>query len=188
MVLERKKSATMHRPTAPAPAPAASRRAILMLAAAAAFSVRGTCAQEAGQASAAGIFPAPEQWLNGTCDVLTLHEQVAQVDAHCASGECSVECIADLLPLVASCRTFLYRLLDRLDGTLDGVYAPLADLLTTCQEMPPASLLADLKLLNSQGRCPEEMLDGVGTTEVKAPTCSDAWGGALRNCDRDGLI
>eukprot|EP01052_Picozoa_sp_SAG31_P015766 SAG31_NODE_1022_length_10309_cov_9.623874_3_plen_460_part_00 len=129
------------------------------------------------QQEGGGIFPAPELWLNGTCDVLTLHERVAQADAHCARGECGVDCIADLLPLVDSCRTLLYRLLDGLDGSFDGVYAPLAALLATCEALPPAQLLADLKLLNSEGRCPEELLDGVGTTEVKAPTCTDSWAG-----------
>lgn len=63
-----------------------------------------------------------------------------------------------------------------MDGTFDGEYRPMADLMASCNELPPTQLLRDLTLLNSEGCCPEDLLDGVGTTALKGPTCSDVWG------------
>eukprot|EP01052_Picozoa_sp_SAG31_P014836 SAG31_NODE_935_length_10892_cov_7.109886_5_plen_72_part_00 len=55
---------------------------------------------------------------------------------------------------------------DGRDGDFDGEFSPLAHLISDCQQIPATTLLNDLKTLHDEGVCPDELLDGVGLTEL----------------------
>eukprot|EP01050_Picozoa_sp_SAG11_P000299 SAG11_NODE_8_length_31217_cov_52.169677_1_plen_89_part_10 len=82
----------------------------------------------------AQIFPPSNLWLNTSTysDLSTLHERVATVDDDCPAGDCNLDCITVLQPLLDTCRDVLNTLLDGLDGVEDGMYRPLTDLVDTC--------------------------------------------------------
>ena len=65
---------------------------------------------------------------------------------------------------------------DGRDGNYDGEFTPLAHLVSDCQQIPTPALLEDLKTLHDEGACPDELLDGVGLTELKDGVCQDVWG------------
>ena len=124
----------------------------------------------------AQIFPTTNAWFNSTCNMQTLHDRVNNVDSSCQPGVCALDCITALLPLIDECSTMLNLIMDGSDGTYDGVYQPMADIMTTCNNLPTSGLVDDLRMMHEQGHCPNAVLDGVAVAELKAPRCEDVWG------------
>ena len=77
---------------------------------------------------------------------------------------------------MSDCGDFLTKQFDGRDGDYDGVFTPLAHLVSHCQQIPATTLLDDLKALHDEGVCPDELLDGVGLTELKDSVCQYVWG------------
>ena len=125
----------------------------------------------------AQIFPPSNTWMNSTCDLQTLSQRVQLVDDSCQPGtRCGLDCIGHLFSLTDDCGAMLNMMLDGRDGTYDGQFQPMMDMVDTCNELPPNVLVGYLQQLHEQGVCPSDLLDDVATTQLDRPVCEDVWG------------
>lgn len=111
------------------------------------------------------------------CDFGTLADRVDAVNSMCCHGgadcACTLDCAAEFMPLIDSCRPILDVILDGGDGSFDGVAAQLDDLHAGCLEIPEADILAEMKDMQTHGQCTDDVLDDVARTDVADAACTD---------------
>eukprot|EP01045_Picozoa_sp_COSAG04_P035810 COSAG04_NODE_8430_length_976_cov_6.778791_1_plen_186_part_01 len=132
-------------------------------------------AQEGG----GGLLPAGDRLVpNPACDTVTvLYDKVQELDAACpgAPAQCTPGCGAALFPLLDICASFLDALyaFDAADGERDnraGVFYQLRD---TCAATPSSEVIAELRPLWADGRCPDDWMEDVSATAVGEAECRD---------------
>ena len=122
------------------------------------------------------------------CDLSTLTGRIHELNAACCINPktterkdqcdlevCDGECVSVLLPLRDECGSLLDKLYDGTDGKEDGIAQAFSTLHSQCLTIPIPEILDDLKALQAQGQCPDDVLDGVATAEVEGPVCRDTW-------------
>jgi|EP01047_Picozoa_sp_COSAG01_P012636 hypothetical protein len=142
----------------------------------------GSCLYVKGTNSVAsgGILP---YGVGGNCDVHTLATRIASLNHACCLGEpggtcrtgiCSVDCGVALLPLLDECRPLLDAIYDDVDSVQDGTAQVFDTLQGRCQHLDghPLDALSRLVDLHNQGKCADEVLNGVG--EMHVTTCADS--------------
>ena len=118
---------------------------------------------------------------NADCDTFSaLTERVRALDAECPGAPqlCTVACGAALFPFLDACGSFVdvLNVFDDADGTHDGRAGTFVYLARSCAAIPSAQLLGVLEPLWSAGQCPDDWMEGVGTTAVEQAACVDARG------------
>ena len=123
---------------------------------------------------------------DGTCDLGTFYDRIVSLNAvccfeaagnpgaRCAGVECDVPCAAQLLPLLHDCHAIVDKMFDSDDGLEDGIASQFDTVYDACLHIDNAVALQALEDLQSQGRCTDEMLNGVGETAVAEAPCEDS--------------
>ena len=122
------------------------------------------------------------------CPSSRLPSRVDQLNAACCvaagdgssgecAGTCTTDCIGTLFPLLDDCRDVLNTQFDTSDGIEDGVASAVTRIEDDCNRVEPENLVDMLMTLQTEGKCPPTVLDGIGETVVKDEACANAWTG-----------
>eukprot|EP01052_Picozoa_sp_SAG31_P012838 SAG31_NODE_760_length_12279_cov_2.439655_2_plen_815_part_00 len=111
------------------------------------------------------------------CPLAQLPSRVDELNAACCTdagcGGCNISCALVLIPLLDDCHDLLYRIYDGDDGKYDDDASALTSLFSQCLSIPPTDLIDYIRHMNSEGQCPNEVLDEVGATAVVGNACED---------------
>ena len=124
----------------------------------------------------------------GACDWNSLVAKVSDLSAvccfdyrgpgaSCTGVQCSVDCAAQLLPLLSGCRPIIDILFDSADGVEDGIAGQFDAVYGACMNIDAPTALAALADLQAQGLCTDAQLDGVGETHIGEAPCVDTRAG-----------